>query len=53
MAVAQSTMTWLTLRHRGKPPPTWENGVYRRPARVLTSTHTASTRMLPLTIICQ
>jgi hypothetical protein len=25
----------------------------RRPARVLTSTHTASTRMLPFTIICQ
>ncbi len=25
----------------------------RRPTRVLTSTHTASTRMLPLTIICQ
>ena len=27
--------------------------IYRRPVRVLTSTHTATTRMLPLTIICQ
>jgi len=28
-------------------------GVQRRPVRVLTSTHTANTRMLPFTIICQ
>ena len=30
-----------------------KHSVQRRPARVLTSTHTASTRMLPFTIICQ
>ncbi len=27
--------------------------IHRRPARVLTSTQTASTKMLPFTIICQ